>query len=137
MNPSETTQSLGTFITERQQALNLSDHELAYAAGFSRPNVIDMFKSGAMQLPVNKVKVFSELLQVPQVDLLRRVLCQQAPELWEVIQGLVPLGDLKESEINLIRHLRSLERPDSQSTGPLVIDGASLVAVVMTGGKRA
>lgn len=126
--------SLATFITQRQQNLNIPDHDLAYAAGYDKSNVIGMIKAGKMRLPINKVTVIANLLKVSRLHLLGHVLAESTPELWAILEDLLPLGEVSATEVNLIRHLRGL--PSADSATPLVLDGASVVALVVAAGSR-
>lgn len=114
-------------IVRRQAALGLSDGDLADAVGYE-PGVIRLLKTGAMRLPINKVPAFARALEVEQVVLLEQVLLDASPELWKVLEPLLPLGDLAPAEVNLLRHLRKLA--NGQPFSPVVLEGSAIVAVV-------
>lgn len=126
--------SLAAFITERQQALDITDHDLAYAAGYTQTNVIAQIKAGRINLPFNKVNVIAELLRVSRLHLLGHVLAKNNPDLWSLLEELLPLGEVSATEVNLIRHLRGL--PGADRASPMVLGGAGVVALVMPGWGR-
>lgn len=123
--------SVAAFLAHRQAQLGLSDETLAAAAGYTRPNVISLMKAGTMRMPVNKVKEFAAALRTSHTELLRLVLSESAPELWTAISDLLPLGDVSATEVNLIRHVRSLTK--GREAAPLVFDGAGVIALVVAG----
>jgi hypothetical protein len=117
-----------TLIAERQRALGVDDEALALAVGY-KPAVIAMIKAGKMRLPINKVPTFAHALQMEPVSLLRATMMQASPELWSVLELLMPLGQLAPAEVNLLRHLREVAA--GRTLTPLVLDGASVVALVV------
>lgn len=120
--------SLADLIEHRQRSLGISDEQLAAALAY-QPSVLRVIRTGAMRLPVNKVPALASALRVDLVQLLRAVLKEQSPGLWEVLQPLLPLGELAPAEVNLVRHIRKLAQ--GRPTAPVVLDGASVVAVVV------
>lgn len=122
--------TVAAFLAQSQAQLGLSDHDLAAAAGYA-PNVIALMKAGTMRMPVNKVKEFAAALKTSHTELLGLLMAESAPELWDAIRELLPLGDLTGTEVNLIRHLRKLTK--GRDAAPLVLDGAGVIALVMSG----
>lgn len=116
-------------IFERQTALNLSDAEVAAAIGYDNGRVIGLIKAGTMNLPINKVIALAKVLHIDSFDLLRLVLTETAPELWNVVREVMaPLGALQPAEVNLLRHLRALCA--GRVAKPIVFDGKGVVALV-------
>jgi hypothetical protein len=123
-----TTTALSDLLSQRQHELGLTDEMLARAAGYQSA-VIRLIKAGTMRLPVNKVSAFASALQIDPVHLLKVVLLESAPGMWEVLEQFLPLGSLSRTEVNLLRHLRRLAK--DRETSPVVIDGAGVIAVVV------
>lgn len=126
--PPTTTPTPRALIEQRQLELGLSDDALAEAVGYKRA-VILMLKMGTMRLPLNKVSDFARILQVDAVELLRIALTDGSPSLWDALKPLLPLGELAEHEVNLLRHLRSLSK--GRKGAAIVIDGSSIIALVV------
>lgn len=121
--------AVATLISERQGALALSDAELAAALGYGNERVIGMMKAGKMNLPVKKVGALAKVLQMDSFELLRTVLNEAAPGLWNVVADIAaPLGALHPTEINLLRHLRAVCK--GREARPIVFDGKEVVALV-------
>jgi hypothetical protein len=119
--------SLGELIATRQAALSIDDTDVAEALRYE-PRVISMIKTGAMQLPANRIAALADVLQVSRFQLMERLLGRQLPELWQVIRELMPLGELTSTEISLLKHLRTI--CDGRQAAPIVFDGASVIALV-------
>ncbi len=90
----------------RMKELNIKNVELQRTLGYPKSNVIAMMKSGAMQLPANKVLDAARLLELDPVFLLGKVILEKDPELWRVI--LVLLGNelVTDNEMKLIHFVR-------------------------------
>lgn len=108
--------------------MNVSDNELAHAAGYRSGKVVEMIKAGIMRLPVNKAVAFADALQVDRRKFFCTVLEQSTPELLQVIHQVFGPGELTESERNLICHLRALT--GEREAKPMVFDGAGVIALV-------
>ncbi|NNU43578.1 hypothetical protein [Ramlibacter montanisoli] len=122
-------ENLATLLTTQQAALKLTDKELAEALGYSNERLIAMIKAGTMNLPVNKVPALAKALQLDSFELLRTVLSETAPELWNAIESIaVPLGALHPTEVNLLRHLRVLRA--GREASPIVFDGKGVIALI-------
>jgi hypothetical protein len=119
--------SMGEFIAVRQAEVGVADDAVAAALEYE-PRVLRMIKSGAMQLPINKVNALADTLQVSRSSLMERLLVQQSPQLWQVIRELMPLGELTATEISLLKHLRQITA--GREAAPIVFDGASVIALV-------
>lgn len=123
-----TTQNPGTLIEQRQIELGITDDALAEAVGY-KPGVITMIKLGTMRLPLNKLAAFARALQIDAVELLRVTLAEGSPSLWEALKPLLPLGELAEHEVNLLRHLRNIS--GGRKGAAVVIEGSSIIALLV------
>lgn len=117
-----------TLISFRQEAMNITDHELAAALGYANESVITAMKAGKMQVPVTKVPALAKALNIRATELLRSVLAVSAPEILAVIDSVLGPLNLTKSEANLIKHCRKLSA--GREGGPLVFDGRSLIALI-------
>jgi hypothetical protein len=115
-------------IESRQTELNITDAELGNALGFEKPNVITLIKTGVMRMPLSKVPALAQALNLPASELLETLMRDTMPEVFEVIQQVYQPMVLTDTESRLIKHLRGLT--GDRSCSPLVIDGASVVALV-------
>jgi hypothetical protein len=128
MDPTNKT-TAADLLQQGQDRVGLDDEAVAAAVGYT-PAVVVMLRSGVMRLPVNKVSAFAKTLQIDRTVLLKAVLGEAGSDLWEAIAPLLPLGELSETEVNLVRHLRRLGA--GRDARPIVIDGAGVIALVVT-----
>ncbi|QDL35957.1 hypothetical protein [Rhodoferax sediminis] len=131
MTPSTlTTQvSLAALIEARQAELGLTDQQLCTALGFEREIVLMLIKQGTMKFPLNKVPALAAALSLNAVDLLRQALQESSPDLMQVIEQVFNSAQVTTSEMNLIRHLRSLA--GDRAAAPIVLEGKGVIALVV------
>jgi hypothetical protein len=100
---------MAAFLTVKFAQTGKTNIELASEIGYERPNVIAMLKTGAMRLPVNRVHATAKAIDVDPVFLLRKVLLESAPEIWDGIYAV--LGDrmVTDNEMKLINAIRKLQ----------------------------
>jgi cyanate lyase len=85
-NITDPTLPLHQLIEARQRALNLSDEEFSQALGFDSTTPLTMIKAGHMMLPIAKVAVVAQCLDLPADQLLLRHLTERAPEVLKALQ---------------------------------------------------
>ncbi|MEP3331140.1 helix-turn-helix transcriptional regulator [Sedimentitalea sp.] len=78
-----------TFFSAAINSSGLTQKEIARRAGFSRPNVISMMKSGETKIPIPRVPGLAVACGIPKHRLLEVVLSEEHPEIWEVISDMV------------------------------------------------
>ncbi|MBS7701491.1 MULTISPECIES: helix-turn-helix transcriptional regulator [unclassified Chelatococcus] len=100
---------------------NTSQAEIARAVGYKSPNVISMFKSGAMKVPLDKVGVLAEVLNVDPMHLFRLALAQFALDisLWEKLQT----GVLSQNEKKILSHIRKVTNNTDPKPTPAILAG--------------
>ncbi len=121
-------ETVAEVIAGAQKWAGVSDEEFATIVGYDL-KAVRMIKTGKMRLPVNKVAAFAKAVVMDPRTLLEAVLTEYSPEIWTAISGMV-LGDLSETEKNLIRHLRSLT--GNRKSAPVVLDGSAVIAIVVS-----
>jgi transcriptional regulator with XRE-family HTH domain len=79
--------ALARFLERRIDELRglKSQREIATAAGFKRPNVLSMFKTGETLVPVDRIPALAKALNVDAVHLLRLRFQDPSSELGPVI----------------------------------------------------
>jgi transcriptional regulator with XRE-family HTH domain len=94
----------------------MTQAEIAQRVGYKRPNVLSMFKTGVSPVPIAKIPILAEVLEIDAIRFLRTALQEYHPELLEVIES-VRGHCLTENEMALLERFRE-ELPDEA----LVID---------------
>ncbi|MGB3245710.1 MAG: helix-turn-helix transcriptional regulator [Sulfitobacter sp.] len=75
-----------SFLSTAIDFSGLTQKEIARRAGFSRPNVISMMKSGETKIPISRVPGLARACGITERVLLEIVLSEDHPEIWEVIK---------------------------------------------------
>ena len=66
---------------------HLTQKEIAARAGYPRPNIITMFKTGETKIPIEKIPVFAEILGIDPKRFLRVALEEYDPGVLKVIEA--------------------------------------------------
>ncbi|WP_428163314.1 hypothetical protein [Diaphorobacter sp.] len=103
MNQETTTHQ---WLTGQQALARISDKELANALGYQSPNVIQMFKSGQMTVPLTKVPELANALDINPGMLMRRLLQDADPGLLHAVEHCVGPLCLSDGEKKLIAAIR-------------------------------
>jgi len=96
------------FVTYFEKVINESPKtqvDIARAIGFENPNMITMIKRGHTRLPLDKVKLLADVLDIDPPELYRRWFDAYTPDMLPVIE--LYMGPLISSnEAGWIRNLR-------------------------------
>lgn len=93
------------FLNAQIGVCGVSQKEIATHLGYSKPNIITMFKQGLTKLPIEKVALMAEVLGVDPMRLLKLVLTEYTPGVWETIQEVVGFA-ATENEREIIEVVR-------------------------------
>lgn len=132
MNTDDTTTTftIAELITRAQEGMGLDDKAFADALGYESPTVIEMIRTGRMRLPLNKAQALADLLEMEPRRVLSQLLTETSPDLLRTIEACMGPLVLTTAESRLVVKLRELG--NGKPVTPLVLDGASVVAVVVT-----
>jgi predicted XRE-type DNA-binding protein len=81
--------------------------QIAAELGYTKPNIITMFKQGLTNLPINKVELMAKAIHADPVYLLRLTMQEYMPEAFETITKI--LGDTalySDMEKSIIKEMR-------------------------------
>ncbi|KJZ17352.1 hypothetical protein TW86_03575 [Halomonas sp. S2151] len=113
------TSSVAEFITNRQIMLGKTNLVIAEEVGYANQNVISMIKKGKTKLPLDKVLLMADSLEVDRKKLLRMVMKEYMPDSLKVIEQC--LGSVvTENEMALIE----IWRDATDNTDPEIPEGA-------------
>lgn len=95
-------------LRQRIAVLGLKHSDVAEAIGYTKGNIISMFKSGETALPASKVSAMAKVLEVDPIYLFRLVIQDAHPEMAQAISDVHgDIGLVSESERDLLIFLRS------------------------------
>lgn len=97
-----------TFRLERLiNASDLTQVEMAEKLGYDNVNIITMFKKGSTRVPLAKISILAEILEVDPAELIREWLETYMPEVYPMLER--HMGSLlSRSEQSWIGNLRSI-----------------------------
>jgi len=100
------TSKVARFIAERIRVTGKAQTEIAFEAGFEKPNMITMIKQGRTKLPLAKIGAMAKALETDPTHLLKMCLEEYQPETWDAVS---PYMDemLTGDELSLLRSIRS------------------------------
>jgi hypothetical protein len=95
--------ALASFITRRIDELRgvKTQREIAAEAGFNRPNIISMFKSGETQVPLDRIPAFAKALEADPAHIFRLAMQDYWPELRAVVDGIFGRNMASANEIEI------------------------------------
>lgn len=94
------------YLTKVIDTKAIKQSELAYKIGYNKANIITMFKQGLTKLPINKVRVTAEALDVDPVHLMRLVLSEYQPDTLECIEEVYGYA-VTDNEMKVIELMRN------------------------------
>lgn len=124
--PQRTT--VAEFLADRLAAIDKTQRQVSEECGFDNPNIITMFKTGQTKLPVNRIAALAKALDVNPVHLLRLVMLEYIPDLWESIENIMQSTVLSANELELVRAFR--ECTGDNDAQAIVIDRSAVIAIV-------
>ena len=80
--------------------------EIALQAGFGKPNIISMFKTGDTKLPLAKIGSFAKAVNTDPVHLLKMCLREYYPDVWDAISFFLD-DSLTSDELRVVKALRT------------------------------
>jgi transcriptional regulator with XRE-family HTH domain len=85
----------------------LTQREIAAKLGYSKPNIITMFKKGHTPVPIRQVPALARVLEVDPAWLVRLAMRSYHPEILDTVE--MSMGFLATArEVEIIRELREL-----------------------------
>lgn len=100
--------TIASFLDAAILASGKTNTALAKELGYNSINIISMFRSGKTHLPINKVGAFAAALDIDELELLRLILKERFPEVFDIInRRCTPLSP---EEMEIIREHRSRKK---------------------------
>ena len=120
--------TVAEFLADRIAAVDKTQRQISEECGFDNPNIITMFKNGQTKLPINRIAPLARALEVDPVHLLRLVMLEYIPEVWESIENIMKSTLLTANELELVRAFREVTGENNAQA--VVIDRSAVIAIV-------
>lgn len=99
--------SASDYLSRAIELSNKTQREIALAAGYDKPNVLSMMKTGVTKIPLGKAPVLAKACGVDPKVMLRVVMMDYYPDVWEVLAEPFETEMLTDEERKLIRKHRT------------------------------
>jgi transcriptional regulator with XRE-family HTH domain len=82
--------AIARFLDQRIEELRgrRTQREIAAEAGYTRPNILSMLKSGETKVPLDKIPALAKALEADPAHLFRLGMADRWPELASIIDGI-------------------------------------------------
>lgn len=120
----------GQWLSEQQSRARVTDQELATALGYESTKVIEMFRTGQMRVPLNKVPPLASALNIEPGVLMRRLLADVDPDLLDAIEHCLGAICLSNGERKLIEAIRKANR--GAEPVPIMFDRDAIITLVVS-----
>jgi len=111
---------IAKFLDKRIDALKgvKTQREIAFAAGYDKPNIISMFKRGDAKVPLDRIPVLAAALEADPAHLLRLALEQYLTGLGSTIDAVFGRIATKNEEEILLRRWRAATMDQDPPSSP-------------------
>lgn len=86
-----------------------TQRQIALEIGYTKPNIITMFKQGSTKLPLDKVGPLAKALEIEPEDLFLKVMTEYMPETFEALSPFLCGLMLSKDELELIDNFRTFK----------------------------
>jgi len=108
--------TVAEFLTDQIDRCGKSQKQIADEIGYTKPNIITMFKQGLTKLPINKVGPMAKAIGVDPLLLMKIVMNEYMPDTWEALQDIVGLATT-DNERAIIEALRKETKDEDPHMG--------------------
>ncbi|NDR56662.1 helix-turn-helix transcriptional regulator [Pseudoruegeria sp. M32A2M] len=96
------------FLTTAIEHSGLTQREIAQRAGYAKPNVLSMMKTGETKVPIERFPALAEVCDADPIDFARIAMLEYHPEIWGTL-NLVFDPKLTDRDITVLRILRQAD----------------------------
>lgn len=101
------TETVAEFLTKVINASGKTQTEICYEIGYTKPNIITMFKQGKTKVPLDKIGPLARSLGVDGRDFFRMVLGEYMPETLSAIEPYMTIEGMTHQETFLLETYRA------------------------------
>lgn len=100
------TLTVAEFLTYHIEQSDKTQREIALAMGYTKQNIITMFKQGLTRLPLDKIGIAAEVLEIDPGVLFYKVMNEYMPETLSSLKPIMQGFELSDDEVELINFYR-------------------------------
>ena len=90
--------SVAEYLSQQIHLSGKAQKDIAEALGYTKPNIITMFKQGKTKIPLNKIAALAKAIGVDPIHFLRIAMLEYSPEMWEVLESMIGKAMISENE---------------------------------------
>lgn len=102
--------TVAEYLSQQIHLSGKPQKDIAEALGYTKPNIITMFKQGKTKVPLNKIAALSKIIGVDPIHFLRIAMLEYSPEMWEVLEGMIGKAMISANEAKILNIARSAGR---------------------------
>lgn len=91
-----------------------TQRQIALEIGYTKPNIITMFKQGATKLPLDKIGPLAKALEIAPDDLFFKVMTEYMPETFEALSPFLCGQMLSKDELEMLDNYRTFKALESK-----------------------
>ena len=91
-----------------------TQRQIALEIGYTKPNIITMFKQGATKLPLDKIGPLAKALEIAPDDLFFKVMSEYMPETFEALSPFLCGQMLSKDELEMLDNYRTFKSLESK-----------------------
>lgn len=129
MNHQPNSTAVAQLIRERVAQVSKTPSRIADEVGLNSPNLLQLVCEGRAKLPVQHVQAVASALGIDPVHLMRLVVTEYLPGVWEVVEQALQGTALTTNERKLVDAYRQVT--GNSDAVPTVIDRDAVLAIVM------
>ncbi len=101
--------TVAEYLTFHINKSEKTQRQIALEIGYTKPNIITMFKQGSTKLPLDKVGPLAKALEIAPEDLFLKVMTEYMPETFEALSPFLCGLMLSKDELELIDNFRTFK----------------------------
>lgn len=103
-------QSVAQYLTYHINNSDKTQRQIALEIGYTKANIITMFKQGLTKLPLEKIGPLAKALEIAPDELFYKVMSEYMPETFEALSPILCGQLVSKEELELLDNFRTFKR---------------------------
>ena len=103
-------QSVAQYLTYHINNSDKTQRQIALEIGYTKANIITMFKQGLTKLPLEKIGPLAKALEIAPDELFYKVMNEYMPETFEALSPILCGQLVSKEELELLDNFRTFKR---------------------------
>jgi hypothetical protein len=102
-------QTVAQYLTYHINKSEKTQRQIALEIGYTKPNIITMFKQGLTKLPLDKIGPLAKALEIAPDELFFKVMTEYMPETFEALSPFICGQMLSKDELEFLDNYRTFK----------------------------